>query len=344
MGLGSGKRLRVAGVIDTEETERSVAAALNWLRRHQHEDGSWSLSGYACHCRGQTCLGACDTKDDTLATALGLLTFLSAGQSHTSEGPYQRSLDRSVQWLLSQQLADGGFSPSSSSGMHTHHIATLALCECYAITGDSIVGDAVERAIQFSEHSWMLGMDGWRCAIVVSARRAELAIDPTVEEAAEEWLAVRKQSRQKADDYLSPIDEARLAQQADASAVFYTAHRLSPALEPLDLLPANSKEEPTSEEVIDCFLERGEPARLDRRRALLAIQAKDGCASGSWPNMQAMESLTPRNGRLPTTCFAAILLSAGYRHLPMHRAAYSMPLASRPEEKNSNVNHSTKPR
>jgi hypothetical protein len=93
---------------------------------------------------------------------------------------------------------------------------------------------------------------------------------------------------------------------------------LAPVLEPLESLVV-TEEIVGSDEVIRCILSRGQAVSLDRRRQLLAVQACEGCATGSWPKPTEANSLSLQQGRFPTTCLAAILLSASYGHLPMYR-------------------------
>ena len=329
-GLGSGNRSAADGADAEEETERSVAAALNWLRRHQHEDGSWSLTGYACHCQVETCYGACDTQDDILATSLGLLAFLAAGQSNTSEGPYQQSLARSVDWLLAQQSSEGGFVPTSQSELHTHHIATLALSECYGMTGDARLADAAQRAIDFSGRSWMIGINEWRCAMIFRAQRYGLTVDPELAQSAAEWLAAHTI---KPDNEIALVSSPLLASLDTSTTEIPADDTNLPSLLPMLFPPApHSSSECPMSEALECFLTNENAPTLDRRRSLIACQSKAGCLTGSWYSDQPQNVWATPQGRFPTTCFTAILLAASYRHLPMHRSQWTVPVASRPKE------------
>src|SRR5207249_4453168 len=50
----------------TDDTERAVAAALNWLARHQNPDGSWSLEKFSDRCRyGAKCDGPASLHSDS---------------------------------------------------------------------------------------------------------------------------------------------------------------------------------------------------------------------------------------------------------------------------------------
>ena len=61
----------------TRQSERAVAAALNWLARHQLPNGSWSLSAYKSRCKDGSCTGPSARGDRfAAATALALLPLL----------------------------------------------------------------------------------------------------------------------------------------------------------------------------------------------------------------------------------------------------------------------------
>jgi hypothetical protein len=80
------KKALLASGGGTRQSERSVAAALNWFARHQSPGGNWSYELYKPCCTDGTCtnpfdkvaLGPCDTA----ATAMALLPFFAAGQTH----------------------------------------------------------------------------------------------------------------------------------------------------------------------------------------------------------------------------------------------------------------------
>ena len=83
----------------TKQTELAVAGALNWLARHQSSDGSWSIDNFFCP--EKNCGGVGTIHNANAAgTALGLLPFLAAGQTHQSKGPYKTHITKAVNWLV----------------------------------------------------------------------------------------------------------------------------------------------------------------------------------------------------------------------------------------------------
>ena len=87
----------------TKNSERSVAAALNWIARHQSRDGSWSLADYRLRCKDSTCSGPGTYASNPAATALALLPYFAAGQTHETKGPYRKTIYDGLYWLMRNQ-------------------------------------------------------------------------------------------------------------------------------------------------------------------------------------------------------------------------------------------------
>ena len=145
----------------TSAAQRSVEAALWWLYRHQANDGHWSLD-HTNQCKEGGCDGGSLLRDDVGATALAILPFLGAGQTHKDRGRYQQVVARGLHWLLEQQEPDGRIVGSSPKKMYSHAIATTAICEAYGMTGDIALQEPAERAIRFIEWAQHPKTGGWR--------------------------------------------------------------------------------------------------------------------------------------------------------------------------------------
>ncbi len=167
-GRGQGVRNAVLSANGgTKQSERAVAAALSWLARHQSPDGSWSLSEYIARCKDGTCAGgASKIKSNPAATAMALLPFLAAGQTHLTKGPYQATIKNGLYWLASNQKGDGDLSAGGGgqSQMYTHGLCTICLCEAYGLSRDKNYGAAAQKAIYFIEQSQHPAGGGWRYA------------------------------------------------------------------------------------------------------------------------------------------------------------------------------------
>ena len=95
----------------TRDTDRAVLGGLVWLAKHQGPNGAWSLQhGRFCPTR-QSCGGqGTYMQSDSAATALALLPFLGAGQTHQTNGPFKKEITKGLNWLIKQQAPDGNLS------------------------------------------------------------------------------------------------------------------------------------------------------------------------------------------------------------------------------------------
>ncbi len=162
------------------ESEQAVERALDWLARHQDTDGRWDGStaryddgttvkgddDYTIHCPpGEPCFGECIYWEaDTALTGLALLAYLGAGYTQT-DGKYAETVSRGIDFLLLSQKPDGDLRGKSRAvGMYCHAMATIALCEAYALTGDEKLRGPVERAVGFIAKARARDGLAWRYA------------------------------------------------------------------------------------------------------------------------------------------------------------------------------------
>ena len=80
-----------------------------------------------------------------------------------------------IDFLLAQQKTDGDLrGPSKAVGMYCHAMATLALCEAYALSLDDRLRDPAERAVLFLARSRARDGQAWRYE--PSAREGDTSI------------------------------------------------------------------------------------------------------------------------------------------------------------------------
>ena len=161
-------------------SEQAVERALDWLARHQDADGRWDGStaryddgttvrgddDYTIHCPpGEPCFGECIYWEaDTALTGLALLAYLGAGYTQT-DGKYAETVGRGIEFLLLSQKPDGDLRGKSRAvGMYCHAMATIALCEAYALTGDEKLRAPVEKAIGYIAKARARDGLAWRYA------------------------------------------------------------------------------------------------------------------------------------------------------------------------------------
>lgn len=156
------------------DSEAAVQAGLQWLVRAQSSDGSWNAkrngAGTETFALGESRYGTGD-KSDTGISGLALLAFLSAGHTHL-QGEYRTTVQHGLEYLLrAQSPKSGDLSGPLQVGndfgvlnarMYCHSIATLALAEAHAMSGDAILRDALMRATQYSINSQDPRGGGWR--------------------------------------------------------------------------------------------------------------------------------------------------------------------------------------
>jgi hypothetical protein len=157
------KMLRENG--GTAESEECVELALEWLARHQLKDGSWNFD----HTVGPGVRSKKNpgnhTQHNAAATAMALLPFLGSGYTH-QEGKYADVVRNGLRYLVEVRGLDtpNGFSffrSSNADDMYSHGLASIALCEAYAMTQDSWLHSPAQGTIKFIEYA-QHSEGGWR--------------------------------------------------------------------------------------------------------------------------------------------------------------------------------------
>ena len=134
----------------SDASERAVEAALAWLANHQEPDGRWDGEKYEG-----------DNVDPGIS-GLAVLAFLGAGYAQL-DGRYKTTVANAIDWIVSQQDAQGCIGKGFSSGVGYHHaICALALAENYGMTRDERVGRAAQKAVDYSVNVHQCPGSGWR--------------------------------------------------------------------------------------------------------------------------------------------------------------------------------------
>ncbi len=157
------KMLRENG--GTAESEECVELALEWLAKHQLKDGSWNFDhtvGPGSRSRKNP---GSYTQHSAAATAMALLPFLGSGFTH-KEGKYKEVVLNGLRYLVEVRGINtpNGFSffrSNNADDMYSHGLASIAICEAYAMTGDSWLQSAAQGTIKFIEYS-QHSEGGWR--------------------------------------------------------------------------------------------------------------------------------------------------------------------------------------
>ena len=190
---GNGKFRNRGGGGGHPGATRAVRAGLEWLARHQSDDGSWDSSGFSVHCGADRCPGPGQPDHSIGVTALALLAFLGDGHT-TKRGAYREQVSRAVDHLVSlQDPVSGQIGSRTSHFMYCHSLATLALVEAHHLERSVALRPACQRAIDFLHHArdpygvWRyrapsngehdVSVTGWVLFALLAARDARLQVD-----------------------------------------------------------------------------------------------------------------------------------------------------------------------
>ena len=347
MGIGGIGRGHIKpGDGGTPRSQQAVNAALVWLANHQHYDGHWSLQHYTDRCADKSCTGTGDVLADAGATALGLLPFLAAGQTHKSKGPYQEHVRKGLVWLLRHQQPDGNLAQGATQMMYSHGLATIALSEAYGLTGDKQIGMAAQGAVNFilnaqntADGGWRYNprdpgdtsVVGWQLMALKSAHMAGLNVGGSVFSGTSKWL-----------DAVAVRDGAEYAYQPGAGPSpamtsvgllcrqYLGAKRNNPMLTGgmsylLNHLPDEGFPNVYYWYYATQVMHNMHGSEWDTwnhkiRELLVRTQVRnvDRCANGSWaPEKDAWGR---QGGRLMTTSLSTLTLEVYYRYLPLFKA------------------------
>ncbi len=328
------------------ETEAAVRRSLAWLARHQSDHGGWDGLLFDRGC-GE-CEGTSEYAIDAAVTGLSLLCFLGAGHTHTEDGPYRDNVARGIAWLLNLQDDRGSLSPNET--LYSHGIATIALAEAYALTGDRALYRPLQSAVRHIDDAsnprtggWRYqpgeeadtSVTGWQVMALASARTAGLAVPQKALQSAEAWLD--RAERRPGLYVYQPGGPISVTMTAEAMFMRQLLGRDRGARDMRTSARLIASESPDWDEVdtyrwyyttLALFHHQG-PAwsRWNEalKRELLASQRQGGKADGSWDPVGPWADV---GGRIYQTALCTLMLEIYYRYLPMY--AEPAPVARAP--------------
>ena len=329
----------------TEQSESAVAAGLRWIAKHQNRDGSWSLDRF--HEAGE-CDGRCgDTgiRSDTAGTALALLPFLGAGFTHR-DGEYKDTVARGLTYLTTVQRDDGSLLGRERGGtMYSHGLASIVLCEAYAMTNDSKLRGPAQKAIDFivaAQHSqggWRyepeepgdLSVVGWQLMALRSAMMTDLKVPQETLEKADRFVeSVQLNSKIARFSYLPGMapSEAMTAEGMLCRLYAGWSPDHPPLAKAADHLMTNHKPDRRRANMYYWYYATQalhhmggawwKPWNERMRELLISTQETKGHAAGSWTPMEG-DNHDHAGGRLYMTALAVCTLEVYYRHMPLYK-------------------------
>ncbi|MCO6457171.1 MAG: hypothetical protein J5I93_17890 [Pirellulaceae bacterium] len=329
-----------------EATEAAVAAALQWLATNQSADGRWDVDqlegGIETRVAGHDRRGA-GTDADTGITGLALLAFLAAGESHL-EGKYRKTVQHGLEYLVRNQKSDGNLAGPARlfAVMYCHGMASLALSEAYAMTGDQRLRPFVERAVGYTVMAQHATSGGWRYQPgdqgdmsqfgwqVMALKSAELAGIPVPERTYTASLRfLRSVSSGRHGGLASYRQGEQVSRTMTAEALACRCFLGLPRETAAEQEAASFVlEQPASDGQLNLYYcyyaalalfqvqgeawEQWQPAM---RKTLLDAQRTSGPQAGSWDPHTVWGRY---GGRAFTTAMAALCLEVYYRYLPLY--------------------------
>jgi hypothetical protein len=150
----------------TRDTAAAVESALQWLVANQEANGNWDASlhraGVDRQVDGQQ-RSATGVNADNGITGLALLALLGDGNTHIV-GRRREAVQHGLEYLLGQQVSNGSLAGNATmfARMYCHAMATVAVCEAYAMTRDERLQRCAQRAIEYTLDCQDTLTGGWR--------------------------------------------------------------------------------------------------------------------------------------------------------------------------------------
>ena len=323
-----------------EQSEQAVAWALDYLARHQLNDGSWSMS-FEDSCDGN-CVPGCDGKDPYRfgATGLALMCFLGAGHTQNDE-QYGEVVTKGI-YFLQQSLrrtSDSGYwvDTVGSAQMYEHGIATLALCEAYQMTQAGELKESCQLAInfilkaQYRDGGWDyhpgrpgdLSIAGWQVLALKSAAATDLVVPVEAVQGVDRFL-----DSNRAGEFMFRYRGGKPTKSMTSIGVL------------LQIFRGKTKDARSVANGIEYLSNQG-PSGVDMyynyyatqalfqiggrswknwnyymRDLLVKTQSPSGHLRGSW--MFEGDHSNKVGGRFYSTCMACLILEVYYRYLPVY--------------------------
>lgn len=328
-------------------SEDAVEMALAWLAAHQLPNGAWSFNHQVGPCNGRCAnpsMGGNLATAFNGATAIALLPFLGAGQTHL-QGQYRENVKGGLYFLTqSMQVKNKTGSLWEEGGrMYSHGLAAIALCECYGMTRDADLARPAQLSLNFIHYAqdplgggWRYtpqqpgdtSVVGWQIMALKSGHMAYLQVNPA--------------TVKKAYLFLDTV------QANDGATYGYTGRGDGEATSAVGLLCRMylgwKKENPALGRGIGRLVEKG-PDKANMyynyyatqavfqytggvgslwrewnekmRDYLISTQAREGHEKGSW--FLPGDGHNHTGGRLYVTAMATMILEIYYRHMPIYQ-------------------------
>lgn len=312
-----------------DDSERSVAMALEWLKKIQQTDGSWSFQNVGLKAQSG------NLKSTSAATTLAALCFLGAGNT-TTTGPDADTVSRAFEFLENEAAE-----PSSrqSETLYVSALAMIAFSELAAMDPTHIRAKSIAASLlNFLQQSQDPIGGGWRYN---PCEPGDLSVTG--------WQIMALQSAKTCGLDVSPVTVARCSTFVDSVAFaggseysYAPTTTPTPCMSAVGLLSRIYLGSPKQSEFFDTGFQKltaagpdpnniylnyyasialhhyGGPLWVDwnsrMRPLLVSQQIRSGPARGSWP---VQDPWGGAGGQIYQTCLSTLCLEVYYRYLPM---------------------------
>ncbi len=337
------KRALLAAYGGNATTESAVVLGLEWLKRNQMKDGSWSLAGPYED-------GISNTDNKVSATAMALLAFQGYGVTHKDlqvpeHMKFRDCVKKGWAWLLKKQDADGFFNVESpyNQRLYAQAQATIAICEIYGMTKDPEFKGPAQKALDYAHRS-QAPEGGWRYEPRIDSDTSVTGwFVMALQSGLMAGLEVKSPNLERISAFLDAVgreDQTRYAYRIseESSKLTLTAEGLlcrqylgwkhkDPRLKAgIDYLLENPVDY-NAQNVYYWYYATQALHHMDgpewqkwnsvMRQAIPTNQTKTGPEAGSWS--PAGDDWGPQGGRLYVTCLSMYMLEVYYRHLPIYK-------------------------
>ncbi|MCR9243846.1 MAG: hypothetical protein NXI31_02360 [bacterium] len=184
--------------------EAGYPAALEWLVAHQDESGRWHDREFMAHDpAADKCDGGGNGKHAIGVTALTVLALLDSG-STPKAGPYAAEIKRGLEWLMTQQEANGLLGANTGLDyIYGHAIATLAFVRAQRAAPSEEYAEVAQLGLDYLQQhrnpyaAWRykpqdndndLSVTGWCLTACIEGRDAGFTVQPEVFEFVGKWI------------------------------------------------------------------------------------------------------------------------------------------------------------
>ena len=271
------------------------------------------------------------------ATGLALLPFLGAGQTH-KKGEYQKVVQAGLYFLGNRMDRKTGSLHEAEGTMYSHGIASITLCEAYAMTHDKSLFEPAQMAINFICYAqdpigggWRYeprtpgdtSVVGWQIMALKSGHMAYLQVPPVVVKKAAAFLDSVQADGGATYGYTSPGAGKATTAVGLLCRMYLGWKKDEPALArgvkllgdqgPLNDMYYNYYATQVMRHWEDDAWKKWNAVMRDQ---LVNSQSKAGHEAGSW--FMASDPHCRHGGRLYCTSMATMVLEVYYRHLPIY--------------------------